>query len=732
MKLLITYLAVALLLTSQYGQAQVKIEEPQKKHATAFAIVVDQETYIAAKDAVHQYRNAVEADGLSAYIVSGKFPNPDVLKAEIVKLRNRKIPLEGIVLIGELPVVLIRNAQHLTTAFKMNEEQYAIDQSSVPSDRFYDDLKLKFDYIQQDVKNKLHFYYRLNENGPQQLHPDFYSARIRYPKAKGGNAHQAIAAYLIKASLSKKKNKLDHLVAYTGAGYNSECLVAWKDDLKAYKEEFPYAFQTVNSAKQLNFRMNNTMKYAIFDEYQRPEVDVFIMRKHGTATEELMNNQPEGTSFDTRYAQLRQEIYAEMRRSLKRGASLESLKSTYQAKYNLLPEFFNQLQDPEQLKQDSIAHADLSIHTQDLRTLITHPKFIILDACYNGSFHEDDYIAGNYIFNAGQTVAVHGNTRNVLQDKWTMELSGILARGARIGQFNKLTSTLESHLIGDPTYRFSNEQYATLSNDIVLKATDQKFWRAMLAKDDPALQALSLRLLADQDVTGSMSDELFTVFTSSPYHTVRLEALKLLSRYNGANFLNAVTLGLNDGYEMIARQSAIYAGKIADVKLLPVMLDGILTSQDRKRVTYDLNNSLAVFSAKDIKEQLDKILSQANYVDKAEKVQSLQETINSNERRNQKISSMLSNTTVDADRKINEIRFLRNYNDPVRIAEYLKLLANPEEDVEVRKVMAEALGWYNHSSVKDRIVATCHTLLKNKEMPEVLQKEIIQTVIRLK
>ena len=36
----------------------------------------------------------------------------------------------------------LRNFQHGTTAFKMNEKEFPIEESSVTSDRFYDDLDL--------------------------------------------------------------------------------------------------------------------------------------------------------------------------------------------------------------------------------------------------------------------------------------------------------------------------------------------------------------------------------------------------------------------------------------------------------------------------------------------------------------------------------------------------------------------------------------------------------------
>ena len=81
--------------------------------------------------------------------------------------------------------------------------------------------------------------------------------------------------------------------------------------------------------------------------------------------------------------------------------------------------FIKDLDNPKFWEADSLHYADERIVTEDLmkRNLSTNPKMIMFDACYNGSFHENDYIAGQYIFNDGQTLVAQGNTRNVLQDR---------------------------------------------------------------------------------------------------------------------------------------------------------------------------------------------------------------------------------------------------------------------------------------------------------------------------
>lgn len=51
--------------------------------------------------------------------------------------------------------------------------------SSVPSDRFYDDFDLKFDYLGQDTTSALFFYYNLAADSPQALCCDIYTGRIK-------------------------------------------------------------------------------------------------------------------------------------------------------------------------------------------------------------------------------------------------------------------------------------------------------------------------------------------------------------------------------------------------------------------------------------------------------------------------------------------------------------------------------------------------------------------------
>jgi len=122
----------------------------------SFAIIVDSRTYQACEQNLLAYREAIEKQGLPTYIIHAQWASPEAIRSHIQSLYAHQ-QLEGIVLIGDIPIPMIRKAQHLATAFKLDEEQFERRDSSVPSDRYYDDLDLRFDPVGQDESNPLFF-----------------------------------------------------------------------------------------------------------------------------------------------------------------------------------------------------------------------------------------------------------------------------------------------------------------------------------------------------------------------------------------------------------------------------------------------------------------------------------------------------------------------------------------------------------------------------------------------
>ena len=716
------------------GYAQTTILKPSVKQPTAFAIITDNQTYANTKEAMLQYKTAVEDDGLSTYLISGDWQTPDQVKQEIIKLYQECPSLEGLVFIGDIPTALVRNAQHMTTAFKMNEKTFPWNQSSVPTDRFYDDLNLKFEFLKQDSVNQQHFYYKLTEDSPQQLNPTFYSARIKYPEKRGGNKYAAIAAYLRKAADAKtdKNNQLDQVFSFNGGSYNSDCLIVWMDDEKAYKENFPLAFGHQMGFKHWNFRMKHPMKYRLFNELQRKDLDLFMFHEHGMPTEQLINNEMECTNFDSRYKMLKSTLYnAVIDHAAKRNK--DTVRIQMQEKRHVNETFFKDLDNPEFWRNDSIHYADERIATKDLvkRKLSTNPKIIMFDACYNGSFHENDYIAGHYIFNDGLTLVAQGNTRNVLQDRWTIEMIGLLSHGARVGQYNKLIASLEGHLLGDPTFHFAPIETNTLSRDMTIRKNDKAYWQNLLDSPYADVQSLAMRMLADADAQKELSSLFLKIYQTSRFNTVRMEAIKLLSRYQDANFIEALREGLNDAYEMIARQSAIYAGFVGDDSLLPVIVKALVDHNERLRVQMSANKALGLYPKEKVLKTIEDFYAKADRLNKDEEKARLLKSLEIMFVQEAKTNQILMDTTAPESERINAIRTVRNYTFHAHVDDYLNIIRNTDNPLEVRITMAEALGWFTNSVKRPHILNAMKAMQQSDTLPEELKAEINQTIKRL-
>jgi hypothetical protein len=184
-----------------------------------FAIIIDPQSYQQAKSELEAYATSIEADGLKTFIIEDTWKNPDSIKSQLIKLYSqKKFPIEGAVFIGDIPIAMVRDAQHMTSAFKMDQDRYAWNRSSIPTDRFYDDFDLKFKFLKQDSLNSKLFYYALAPESTQKLQPEIYTGRIKPFNTPDKYKH--LRAYLSKVVTEKQKqNTLNQVLYFGGHGY---------------------------------------------------------------------------------------------------------------------------------------------------------------------------------------------------------------------------------------------------------------------------------------------------------------------------------------------------------------------------------------------------------------------------------------------------------------------------------------------------------------------------------
>lgn len=666
---------------------------------TSFAIIADEETYVNCRKGIDAYRDVLQEEGLNVLVLHDSWSTPDPIRSWIIeKASDRKAPLEGVVLIGDVPIVMVRGAQHMTTAFKMDESgKFPEFECSVASDRFYDCFDMKFEYLHAADSV---FYYKLSADGAQIVRPDIYSARIKVPAALPGDKYAHISAYLEKVvAAHHEQNMLDNMTFFMGNSYNSDCLTVWRQKPLCWRENFPYCFDRSSGNRFLNFRSNDEYKWNLFSELQRPGCDFFQFTEHGAADTQYINSGDSGSEADAFILQDALLSYYDKYKGTEDEEEYchEMLDSLFHVSRELLSESGLAWADSVQ----TVYSIDPDITVADLRNVSTEARVVVFNACYNGSFYDPEgYIAGMHIFSDGKCIVAQGNTVNVLQDKWEDELVGYLSVGERIGMWQKEIPFLESHLIGDPTFRFTPHSAAEaklrdkLHSDLVFKASDKAVWRKYMKSSTPLLRAAGVVHFAsisnsdDTLASGTLRDMFFN--EKSPM--VRLHILNSLKKFADANRSEVLRAAFDDNYETVVRHAVIVAGASCDTTLIADLKDVMTDHPEMSRVVFQGEGAVDILSNKGCK------------------------------------STVAADKSQTAAKRISAIRDFRNNRYPGAVDALVAIVSDDSDDSKVRTCAAEALGWYNISTCRKDIVSRLSLI---RGLPDGLDQEVRKTIARL-
>lgn len=697
---------------------------------TSVAIVVDPETYKNCVAEINDYVNAVGNATRKGILILDKWNSPDSIKVLLKKMYIND-NLEGAVLIGNIPIPMIRDAHHLTTAFKMNPKR-DWKESSVPSDRFYDDFDLVFDFIKQDSDKKL-FYYSLAPESAQEITCDIYSARIKAPA--GPDQYKLISEYLKKAADAHKTKKcMNKILHFGGHGYNSESMNARMDEAIALTEHFPFLNNETGKLEYIDFSFDKSIKKRLLAAISDKNLDLAILHHHGAEDTQYLNGSP-FVSNPEEWIWLARNYFRSKVRSAKDTAAV---KKDFIKRFDIPHSWLDDAFDKEKVKEDSLYSANMDIVFDDLNNYVSGSKVIILDACYNGAFCHDDYIAARYLFNQGNTIVVKANSVNTLQDTWTTELIGLLNWGASVGNWAKGQLTLESHLFGDPTFAFEarntipGKTKSDINNIIANKKNDIKYWKNILNNPLPDndvcdIKSLAIKMLYLNNAINS--EDLLKIQENSPSRILRLEAFNTNKKIADKNFVKALILGIEDSYELTQRLCVMNMGYNYDPSIIPHIVKTIFDPTTSIRVRFQLFANIEGFNTEELIEELNKKNRQTPYWEGLEKFNSIIKTISrSSQNTDKEIESAEKGTLSEKELKL-LISAQRNKCLPNASKILLKTLAQSDKD-ELRIQAAEAIGWYRYSYIKDSIIKKCKELLDTEKNQNV-KNEILKTINRL-
>ena len=666
-----------------YAQNNLKTIQPKINGKTSFAIFVDEVTYSKIGKSIDDYKSSIESKNLPCYIISASWKSPDEVRAEIIKLYNAKPKLEGVVFIGDIPVVMIRDAQHYTSAFKMDQKKFAFKRSSVPSDRFYDDFDLNFKFLKKDTTDELINYYSLLPTSSPVIEKEIYSARIK-PTIKGEGKYAQIEKFLKKVVRVKlEKNVLNKFIYGLGEGYVSDAQDAFTSEILSYYESFPKTREQDGLFIKLFHLTSDKFK----DVYLRQlgeinDLDLSLLTAHG-------------------------EPWYQFTKYIKP-------KDTTKAEKDFA---------------DSLSH----ILVGDLRKQKVCSRVNICNSCFNGAFINYPYLGGEYIFAEGNCVVNRANSVNELQDVWTLEDAGLLAAGVRVGKWHQLSNNyLESHLFGDPTFSF--EAPVNTDLDYVLSehtSSDLNKLNDIAQKSDlPVTRGLALAEIAKYGGKES-APFIRDIFKNDKSADVRTKAVKLLSRLKGAEFEEVLKLGINDPNEFIRRVSVKQLGEVGKEEYIPLLLNSLVMDPS-ERVTSSAQTALEKIDAGKAYELGQKLIdSGKKYQSDSLFIKRIQWSMKYKMNSMKKdIIPTLENKTAKG--RMTELRSLRGnrFNEAPKYL--VKYIGDNSESLEVRTTSAEAIGWYFYNYDIETYIPNLEKTLNDPSTPQELKDVLTMTVKRLK
>lgn len=642
----------------------------------AVAIVIDSSTYAAVAPAVRAYASAIEKyDGKAVRLmVAGPSWSPAQIRDSLYVL-HCSASLEGAVLVGDIPVPMIRRAHHLATAFKMNPS-WKWKRSSIPSDRYYDDFGLAFTFLKQEGKL---FYYDLSPEGSQKVHCDIYTARIKPSKTDPQHSFTQLTGMFLERAAAAKATpeKLDEAFHFGGHGNSSESINARIDEDRAMYEQFGPDVRV----RYLNFDEDRFVRARLKALLADPSLDYAHLHTHGGVGAQYLSKEPY-TFMPSEHLRI---FKAFLRSKMRSAKDRDKTRASLMESYGVPGAWLDEWNDPALAQEDSLRSARVDLVLSDLDGYAPAVRLLILDACFNGAFLHDDYVAARYAFGAdSRCLAVFGNSVNIIQDHWKNELAGLLGCGVCVGNWARQNMTLESHLFGDPTMHFEARADAPAGLDaLVTRYGDRAVLRKLARSSIPDVAGYAMKYGLPVEAGNSLNLRMEQFMYAVRNYTDR-EAL-----------VRTISSALNDPYELIRRMAARYAEGCGAPQLLELIASHYLDPAESARVRYHLFAALGLYPYADVEKALR--ASWKGIWPEQEDFDVLLTRLRRSAEGDAAEFAALSDASVSVKERGATVSAQRNACKPAAIQPMLALVADGNADEELRCKAAEALGWYVYS-----------------------------------
>ena len=462
--------------------------------------------------------------------------------------------------------------------------------------------------------------------------------------------------------------------------------------------------------------------------------NIMFFHEHGDTERQYLTGTPDATYDDAFFELAKYNIRSYLRRMKDWGEDVEEAKSKMMERYGIDSLWFEGAFDKEVMAKDSLEDLKTGIIVEEIPQIAPNVRLTIFDACYNGDFRNRDFIAGRYIMSEGGTVACFANSANVLQDKWADELIGMLALGFRVGQWQREVNTLESHMTGDPTYRFVSEDgvdnSVCMSNALVLEKDNIDYWSGLMDSKSCTGRALAVKRISE--LRKDYSHELLRMFRKEGSIAVKLQILDAMMNYGNSDRDSLLLLALKDNSELVRRLSTYHACRVGKDIFIEPVLNNYLFHNEAQRVIYASETNLKLFDMEKVQETGNRLLEASNLMDVNYAVDVFNKSVAAQKKRLKADIDVIFDKSASYDRRESAIRGLRNYPMSQYASVLASFVADPSQDENLRVVMCEALGWFNMSFAKDEIIGILEPLSVDATISGRLREEALKSCKRLK
>lgn len=722
-KFILIYLIMSILAVGSYATAR-----------RSFAIVIDQKSLNEANDEIRAYAKAIEQkQGLKVITLVDSWGIPDSIRHHLFQLYSQKNDkLIGAVFIGDIPIPMVRDAQHLTSAFKMDQNMDRRE-SCVPSDRFYDDFDLRFNFLGKDSNqvNYPYFYYSLSAGGAQTLHPSIFSGRIRPTDTKQSTRYEKLRTYLTKATQFKlHPEKINSVFVFQGNGSLTESNVAHLDEYRGWTEHLPLLKQRQESFSYMQHNEENYIKTKMMNELMRPNLSFAVLHHHGDFDTQYLGAYPRPTNTNAAIDYIKYSFRNQIRTGQRYGKNPDSTIAKIVRSSGVPIDWIANYNAKEKVDADSLETVNENLTLNDFENGAYKPncRLINFDACYNGAFNHPNSIGNAYIFQPGKTLVAIGGSVNIIQDKWPDRFMGLMSEGMMAGHLLQNNCYLEWHIIGDPTFCFAQETGSNNVNAIFAEGNQwaKVFTQQIKKTTDPDLFGMAIYQLQNSNAINNKS--LLNLLQNSPYFAVRLEAFLALKKRGGDDFITAMQIAARDNYELIQRFAVNEIKASGDPRVIPCITRILCNNNASARVAFNSRLSLQLLPEAEVRKaaqpQIDSLavfnLNPESYRMSIDKL--IKSGCNSWE---DDIANLL-NDSLDSKHALRQAGYMRIYTPSYLIPQICDYVAKCK-DMKLQRSLLEALGWHGTAYTAKHIADISKRISEDTTLPEENRQEALKT-----